>query len=102
MVSTETANAGPHAGPPKGGDGRGSRRGGLIARFVVVAAGGVLLFSLGFCALNLAWPARAAAGAPVYGVDFSCRQAEWLGEDCHATYGAILDQLGVRHVRLSA
>jgi hypothetical protein len=60
------------------------------------------LVALGLAAANCGWSSRAPLGAPIYGMDFSCRQAEWLGEDCHAAYTALLEQLGVRHVRLSA
>ncbi|MGI8552568.1 MAG: beta-galactosidase [Dehalococcoidia bacterium] len=48
------------------------------------------------------WYRTAPLGSPIYGVDFSCRQAQWLGEDCHQAYTAILEQLHVRHIRLSA
>ena len=48
------------------------------------------------------WYQSAPLGNPAYGVDFSCRQAEWLGEDCHQAFTAIIEQLHVRHVRLSA
>jgi hypothetical protein len=48
------------------------------------------------------WPSRGPSRDTVYGADFSCRQSEWLGEDCREAYTAMLDQLGVRHVRLSA
>jgi hypothetical protein len=53
-------------------------------------------------AVNSGWYLHAPVGTPVYGVDFSCRQASWLGEDCRTAYTAILEQLDVRHVRLSA
>jgi hypothetical protein len=53
-------------------------------------------------AVGSPWYQSAPLGQPVYGVDFSCRQAAWLGEDCHAAFTAILGQLQVRHVRLSA
>ena len=48
------------------------------------------------------WYESAPLGQPIYGVDFSCRQAEWLGENCRQALTAILSQLHVRHVRLSA
>jgi hypothetical protein len=62
---------------------------------MVALAGGIL-------ANRFEWPALAPPGEPLYGADFSCRQAEWLGEDCREAYTALLDQLRVRHVRLSA
>ena len=47
------------------------------------------------------WYDAAPAGAPALGVSFSCRQARYLGDDCATVYNALLDDLGVRHVRLS-
>ncbi|HEY8491692.1 MAG TPA: beta-galactosidase [Dehalococcoidia bacterium] len=58
----------------------------------------VLLFAAGI------WPHWYGHGprhVPQYGVSFSCRHAEWLGLDCVQTYRALLDDLGVRHLRLS-
>jgi hypothetical protein len=48
------------------------------------------------------WYERAPAGEPIYGIDFSCRQADWFGEDCKAAYAAVIEELPVRHVRISA
>ena len=82
-------------------EGRGSGRAAAfrLAIFVVLP----LLLLLGCAAaVYSGWYLHAPLGAPIYGVDFSCRQAVWLGEDCHAAYTAILEQLDVRHVRLSA
>jgi hypothetical protein len=39
---------------------------------------------------------------PDYGVNFSCKRADWLGYDCHELFARVLDDLGARHVRLSA
>jgi hypothetical protein len=47
------------------------------------------------------WYDVAPQGSPELGVSFSCRQARFLGEDCLPAYTALLDELGVRHVRLS-
>lgn len=43
----------------------------------------------------------AANGGPELGVNFSHRHAAWLGLDPDALYRRLLDELGVRHVRLS-
>jgi hypothetical protein len=48
------------------------------------------------------WYEREPEGNPVYGVDFSCRQTEWLGENCASAYTAVIEDLPVRHVRISA
>jgi hypothetical protein len=70
----------------------------LLTLGVVCAAVWVAVFLL----TNFGWASRAPLGDTIYGVDFSCKQAEWLGEDCRSAYTAVLDQLSVRHVRLSA
>jgi hypothetical protein len=81
-------------------NGRSARfRAGLLVSIAAAIACSLAAFMI---ANRFEWPARAAAGEPLYGADFSCRQAQYLGEDCHAAYTALLDQLGVRHVRLSA
>lgn len=41
------------------------------------------------------------ASRPTLGVNFSHRHAEWLGLDPDDLYRALLDDLGVRHVRIS-
>ncbi len=71
-------------------------------RLIVAALAIVALFAWASIAAGGGWANTAPLDTPVYGLDFSCRQAEWLGEDCHAAYAAILDQLDVRHIRLSA
>ncbi|HEY7293387.1 MAG TPA: beta-galactosidase, partial [Dehalococcoidia bacterium] len=44
----------------------------------------------------------AAPQRPVqFGASFSCRQVRYLGGDCPTAFAALLDDLGVRHVRLS-
>lgn len=44
----------------------------------------------------------AAPQRPVqFGASFSCRQVRYLGDDCVTAFAALLDQMGVRHVRLS-
>lgn len=44
----------------------------------------------------------AAPQRPVqFGVSFSCRQVRYLGGDCASAFAAMLDDLGVQHVRLS-
>lgn len=47
------------------------------------------------------WYAAAPQGNPELGVSFSCRQVRYLGDDCGKAYAALLDDIGVRHVRLS-
>lgn len=39
--------------------------------------------------------------AMVLGANFSCRHAEWLGLDCRTAYLTVLQDLGVKHLRLS-
>jgi hypothetical protein len=74
----------------------------LPCRLVVVLLMAVAVLAWASIAAGGGWASNAPLGTPVYGLDFSCRQAEWLGEDCHAAYTAIVEQLGVRHIRLSA
>jgi hypothetical protein len=65
----------------------------------------LLLISLVAAAVLMdrtSWYERAPENDPIYGVDFSCRQTEWLGEDCKQAYAAIVEQLPVRHIRISA
>jgi hypothetical protein len=81
------------------GRGRGRSTALLLGMFVGLPLLLVLVLAL---AINSGWYLHAPLAAPTYGVDFSCRQAEWLGEDCRTAYTAILEQLDVRHVRLSA
>ncbi len=47
------------------------------------------------------WYAAAPEGRPALGISFSCRQVEYLGGDCQTAFAALLDDVGVRHVRLS-
>jgi len=47
------------------------------------------------------WYAAASQGDPQLGVSFSCRQVRYLGNDCATVYAALLDDVGVKHVRLS-
>jgi len=47
------------------------------------------------------WYDAALPTNPELGVSFSCRQVRYLGGDCAAAYTALLDDLGVKHVRLS-
>jgi hypothetical protein len=48
------------------------------------------------------WYRTAAAGNPEFGVNFSCKQTEYLGLACEPAFVRILDDLGVRHIRISA
>lgn len=47
------------------------------------------------------WYDAAPQGRPALGVSFSCRQVEYLGGDCQEAFASLLDDVGVRHVRLS-
>ncbi|MGD9934249.1 MAG: beta-galactosidase [Dehalococcoidia bacterium] len=80
-----------------------------------VLAGGVfaaLLLAGVTCLLWwLAWPQQRPPGDPDFGINFSCRQAEYLApppagtnrvEWCAAVFERVVIGLGVRHVRLSA
>jgi hypothetical protein len=66
--------------------------------FLPVAMLLTLVYGLG----QSGWYRTAAAGDPEYGVNFSCKQAEYLGLACAPLFERILDDLGVRHVRISA
>jgi hypothetical protein len=48
------------------------------------------------------WQSDGATGTPVLGANFSCKQAEYLGMDCGSLFARVLDDLGVRQVRISA
>lgn len=57
-----------------------------------------------FCLFLLAerqWYTTAPMGDPVIGANFSCKRAEYFGQDCDAALASILDDLGVRRLRLS-
>jgi hypothetical protein len=69
-----------------------------IRIFLPVAFLFVSLYLFSTCA----WYETAPAGSPVFGVNFSCRQADYLGLDCFALFAEVLDDLGARYVRLSA
>ena len=58
----------------------------------------VAVYAVGRCG----WYATAAPGEPEYGLNFSCKRAEYLGQDCTRLFATVLDGLDVRHVRLSA
>jgi hypothetical protein len=53
------------------------------------------------CTAYLVWPLPIAPD-PIWGVSFSKLHSDELGIDWHRAYVAILDDLGVEHVRLSA
>ncbi len=63
----------------------------------------VLLISLVLlaCFIGRYWYAAAPEGRPALGASFSCRQVEYLAGDCQSAFAALLDDVGVRHVRLS-
>jgi hypothetical protein len=58
----------------------------------------IAFYGVGRCG----WPSTAAEGRPEYGVNFSCKQAQYLGLDCTRLFATVLDDLGVRHVRIAA
>ena len=87
----------PEAHPHRAAPGRRRLGRGLIATLIVMA-----LFAWASIAASGGWSSSPPRSQPIYGLDFSCHQAEWLGEDCKTAYTAMLDQLGVRHIRLSA
>ncbi|HEY8490465.1 MAG TPA: beta-galactosidase, partial [Dehalococcoidia bacterium] len=66
--------------------------------FLLTVAAALLLHQLWF---GRYWYEHGPAYRPVYGANFSCRHAAWLGLDCRETLTAVLDDLGVRHLRLS-
>ena len=47
------------------------------------------------------WYATAPVGTPEYGINFSCKRTQHLGQPCAALFARTLDELGVRYVRLS-
>jgi hypothetical protein len=47
------------------------------------------------------WYTTAPEGNPEFGVNFSCKRAEFFGQDCITALETVLDGLGVRLVRLS-
>jgi len=70
----------------------------LSLRIFALAASVLLaLYALSY----LAWYNRAPETTPIYGVNFSCKRAEYLGQDCARVFAEVLDGLGVRHLRVS-
>ena len=67
----------------------------------VLAGAAVVVGLLFVLVLILAWPSFRTYPT-IYGVTFSVAHARGLGLEWKETYGAILDDLGVRHLRLSA
>ena len=65
--------------------------------FAVIAA--VLLVA--YAVESYGWYTTALEGTPGYGVNFGCKRAEYLCQDCAALFAELLDDLGVRLVRLS-
>ena len=64
--------------------------------------GGVALVLLAVYAFSQwGWYEREPLGEPEYGINFSCKRAEFFGQDCAALFERTLAELGVRHVRLS-
>jgi hypothetical protein len=71
----------------------------LAARLYVPIA---VLFLALFAFSNCVWYATRTPRDPVAGVNFSCKHARYLGLPCEQLFEEVLDDLGVRHVRLSA
>lgn len=61
----------------------------------------VILACVGAYAALFAWDAPRGR-EPVWGVSFSAPHARWLGLDADRAYAALLEDLGVRSLRLSA
>jgi hypothetical protein len=66
-------------------------------RFAPVALALVALLLL----IECQWYVTAPEGTPAFGVSFSCKRVEELGMDCRQALTAVLDDLGVRALRLS-
>ncbi len=82
-----------------------SRRTAVAPRGFAGAARAYLLVVLpllaAFSLLHDQWYTHAPLGAPLYGANFSCKRAAWLGLDCARTLALLLDDLGVRRFRLA-
>lgn len=48
------------------------------------------------------WYTSRAEGNPEFGINFSCKRAQFFGEDCATLFRQALIEFNVRHVRLSA
>lgn len=73
---------------------------GLWQKTVTIVWGLLLACGLGMYSIAL-WYQHSQHGKPqVLGVTFIADYAESLGLDAHETYGAILNDLGVKHLRL--
>jgi hypothetical protein len=71
-------------------------------RWAAGTLGGVALLVLALYGFSrCGWYERAPLGDPEYGVNFSCKRAQFFGEDCAALFTRVLTELDVRHVRLS-
>lgn len=70
----------------------------VLRLFLPVALVVTALYLFSQCA----WYEREPERETIFGINFSCQQAQWLGYDCAVLFADLLDGLGVRHVRLSA
>ncbi len=68
-----------------------------LIRFSPVA---VLLLVV-FLLVQYQWYDTAPEGSPEFGVNFSCKRVEYFGMDCKQALAAVVDDLGVRSLRLS-
>lgn len=74
----------------------------LRTRGIVLALVGLILLTWAQVFLQAEWARQAAARKTAWGVTFAPQQASWLGQDWRRTFLLLLDDLGVRHFRLSA
>ena len=68
-----------------------------VRRYAPLAALLVALHLL----IQYQWYETAPLGSPEFGASFSCKRAQHFGQDCRAALTAVLDDLGVRSLRLS-
>lgn len=72
-------------------------KGGWGGRFALV----LLVLGALYLLIQYQWYDTASESSPGIGVNFSCKRAEYLGQDCHAALAEVLDDLGARSFRLS-
>ncbi len=69
-----------------------------IRLFVSIAVTLTVIYLAGW----YGWYTTAQMGDPEFGINFSCKRAEHFGQDCPGLFANVLDELGARHVRISA
>lgn len=60
-----------------------------------------VLLALGAWIASHSWYATEPRSEPAWGANFSCKRVQFFGQDCRATLASVLDDLGVRSLRLS-